>query len=351
MTVRFDSFVDDDGSPLFECMHASRLRLRPPKTPFRPKLDEKIEGLWNDCWWEGTVCEFDALKGVLFQYDRNVHWTWLPLRCVRPRPPIDDFYPMRRALADRRRDAQQVVICGRQGCTLPSGHAGICQVQVTGKRTLERNRNLIWREEMTMQKRLLSEIQQKRGNRLEATRARAKALLRTEQAGACIRAVKGKETQWHAHFQIDQFSASIREVYVYSEVVITTTHCQSVDQAPDRLGSAGGGSGGASSGGGGSGGGASADRADGEPPMRTLTGMIVLAPGHTLADAHAMLRTELLIWNRPGRSSSLFYISDGVVYPFTEPPNALINPLLPQGSPALLVRQRVLHTSTLRGYT
>ena len=83
--------------------------------------------------------------------------------------------------------------------------------------------------------------------------------------------------------------------------------------------------------------------------MRTLTGMSVLAPGHTLADAHAMLRTELLIWNRPGRSSSLFYISDGVVYPFTEPPNALSNPLLPQGSPALLVRQRVLHTNTLRG--
>ena len=62
-------------------------------------MGERVEGLWNDCWWEGCVRELDALKGVLFEYDRYANWSWLPLRAVRPRPPLWSYYPERQPLS------------------------------------------------------------------------------------------------------------------------------------------------------------------------------------------------------------------------------------------------------------
>ena len=54
-----------------------RLRLPPPPVPsgWVPALGEPVEGLWNDCWWEGSVREFHVHKGILFQYDR---WQYAP---------------------------------------------------------------------------------------------------------------------------------------------------------------------------------------------------------------------------------------------------------------------------------
>ena len=60
-----------------------RLRLPPPPTPTEwvPALGEPVEGLWNDCWWEGNAREFHVHKGLLFQYDR---WQYV---CHVPPPP------------------------------------------------------------------------------------------------------------------------------------------------------------------------------------------------------------------------------------------------------------------------
>lgn len=134
--VRFREFVDTDGSPLVENMGIERLRLPPPptETGWMPAIGEQIEGLWNDVWWEGTVRELHYLKGVLFQYDRYANWLWLPLRCIRPRPRHETFYPHRPlpdGEADEEEEEEEGVppgSCGVQGCKLPNNHHGLCQV-------------------------------------------------------------------------------------------------------------------------------------------------------------------------------------------------------------------------------
>lgn len=81
--------------------------------------------------------EFHHLKGVLFQYDRwHSNWIWLPLRCVRPRPPAHLYYPIRHTAEGQpepEEDEEEAArpppgICGRQGCMLPNNHGGLCQV-------------------------------------------------------------------------------------------------------------------------------------------------------------------------------------------------------------------------------
>ena len=95
-----------------------------------------VEGLWNDCWWEGSVREFHWTKGILFQYDRwHANWLWLPLRCLRPRPLFRDFYPDRPLDVDEE-ESDEIEewrrmppgVCGNQGCMLPNNHIGLCQV-------------------------------------------------------------------------------------------------------------------------------------------------------------------------------------------------------------------------------
>ena len=140
--VRYFAFVDTDGSPLVEHMPIERLRLPAPPchAQWVPALGEPIEGLWNDCWWEGSAREFHATKGILFQYDRwHANWIWLPLRCTRPRPPFSLYYPARpppeSAEADEERSGRLLPgVCGSQGCMLPNNHGGLCQVRVKGSR-------------------------------------------------------------------------------------------------------------------------------------------------------------------------------------------------------------------------
>ena len=141
--VRYFEFVDNDGSPLVERMGVERLRLPQPETSpagWVPALGELVEGLWNDCWWEGSVREFHHTKGLLFQYDRwHSNWLWLPLRCARPRPPLSLYYPPPRpATADGggpgddgpdEDERPPPGVCGAQGCMLPNNHIGLCQAR------------------------------------------------------------------------------------------------------------------------------------------------------------------------------------------------------------------------------
>lgn len=86
--------------------------------------------------------EFHSLKGVLFQYDRwHSNWIWLPLRCLRPRPPLHLCYPVRRrddgwpeVTEEEELSRPQPGICGRQGCMLVNNHHGLCQVRIEGTR-------------------------------------------------------------------------------------------------------------------------------------------------------------------------------------------------------------------------
>ena len=69
------------------------------------------------------------------------------------------------------------------------------------------------------------------------------------QAGADIKAPRGNRAQWHANFQLDEFVDTSRDVPVMHES---------------------------------------------ESGLQ-LRGMLIIGPGHTLADAYHMLRTELQI--------------------------------------------------------
>ena len=65
--VRYTEFVDNDGTPLVEQIGIERLRLPPPPAPegWVPQLGQPVEGLWNDCWWEGSVREFHVYAVAL----------------------------------------------------------------------------------------------------------------------------------------------------------------------------------------------------------------------------------------------------------------------------------------------
>lgn len=140
--VRFREFVDLDGSPLVEKMGIERLRLPPLERTDKdwvPPIGSQVEALWSDAWWEGIAVEYDFLKGVLFQYDRYTGWLWLPLRCIRPRPSLDTYYPERspdECDGEMEQDLMPSgLICGLQGCKLPNNHLGLCQVGKVKKLT------------------------------------------------------------------------------------------------------------------------------------------------------------------------------------------------------------------------
>ena len=67
-----------------------RLRLPPPPVPPKwvPRLGEAVEGLWNDCWWSGSVIEMHVFKGLLFEYEKVAapigHRTYRPALCSAP---------------------------------------------------------------------------------------------------------------------------------------------------------------------------------------------------------------------------------------------------------------------------
>lgn len=134
--VRFRQFVDENGSALVERMHVARLRLRPAArvAGWIPAVGDKVEGEWNDCWWEGTVRELHALKGVLFEYERYTNWTWLPPRAVRDRPPLWAYYPCRAHVPPAAGGAEEELppipegACGTLGCLLPNHHIGLCSI-------------------------------------------------------------------------------------------------------------------------------------------------------------------------------------------------------------------------------
>ncbi len=184
--VRFQEFVDNDGSPLVEKMTHDRLRLpsSAPSSHWTPFLGEKIEGLWNDCWWEGIVREFHPFKGLLFQYDRYANWLWLPLRCTRPRPPLFLYYPQREPATldtvggEAEEDERPPGLCGQQGCLLLNNHQGLCQVKTVGSR----RDNMKEKAELQQQEQLWHAIKGTREASLKVAEARAEALLKTEQA-------------------------------------------------------------------------------------------------------------------------------------------------------------------------
>ena len=182
--VRFQEFVDNDGSPLVEKMTHDRLRLPPsaPSSHWTPFIGEKIEGLWNDCWWEGILRELHPFKGLLFQYDRYANWLWLPLRCTRPRPALFLYYPQREPAAldttgGAEEDERPPGLCGQQGCMLLNNHMGLCQVKTVGSR----RESMKEKAELQQQEQLWHEIKSSREASTKVAEARAEALLKTEQ--------------------------------------------------------------------------------------------------------------------------------------------------------------------------
>lgn len=124
----------------------------------------QVEGLWNDCWWEGRVREYHWSKGVLFEYDRwHANWLWLPLRCTRPRPSFDQFYPDRPEEEAEEEEVPEFIrppagTCGSQGCMLPNNHSGLCQVRVQSSR----RETVQQRQQVAQQIQIFNEIQRKK---------------------------------------------------------------------------------------------------------------------------------------------------------------------------------------------
>ena len=303
--------VDTDGTPLVEKTPNERLRLPPPSAPvgWHPVLGERIEGEWNDCWWEGVVREFHPLKGVLFQYDRYANWMWLPLHATRPRPPPYLFYPQRDELPEpevEESSGPRAGICGLQGCQLPNNHLGLCQIRVEGTRRSSmkekaelQNQEQLWQEIKSRRRRATTST--RRGRTRSSGPSRWAAIappapppaplppypLRSSpppsssQAGAAIAAPWGNKSQWHKAFQLDEFMDAMRTVNVLHEV-------------------AGGGA----------------------PQLR---GMLVLGPGHTRADVYHMLRTELQARGPPPHRT-----------PLSPPPHRLTRPSPPAAAHAAI---------------
>jgi len=62
--VEYTQFVDSKGKKLTDTVPRSRLRLAPPNAPksWSPHVDEVIEVLENDCWWEARVQRLQGQK-------------------------------------------------------------------------------------------------------------------------------------------------------------------------------------------------------------------------------------------------------------------------------------------------
>jgi len=253
--VRFHEFVDNDGTPLVENMGIERLRLPPPPhcdSNWMPGIGEQVEGLWNDAWWEGSVIEHHFLKGVLFQYDRYANWLWLPLRCIRPRPSHESYYPIRARTDEADEDGSDLDqeregACGWQGCKLPNNHLGLCQVHIEGNRRAKVKATT----EIQEQAQLWNEIKTDRRISHQVAVARAESLKKTEEAGVSIRASKGNIAQWHANFKLDEF---VQPFYFTRDMCV-------LQEAP-------------------------------ETGERYIRGLLIIGNGHTLSDAYQMLMTE-----------------------------------------------------------
>lgn len=123
----------------------------------------------------------------------------------------------------------------------------------------------------------------------------AAALPAWPQEGAFIKAQRGNRAQWHANFRLDEFVATARDLCVLQE----------------------GGPGGA-------------------PEAR---GLLVIGPGHTLADTYKMLLTEHQLCPTSGTWRLSCVASDGTVLTVLSDAqlDAEVLPLLPEGSCELLV--------------
>lgn len=128
------------------------------------------------------------------------------------------------------------------------------------------------------------------------------------QAGADIKAPRGNRAQWHANFQLDEFVDTSRDVPVMHES---------------------------------------------ESGLQ-LRGMLIIGPGHTLADAYHMLRTELQI--EPERGAYMvtcFTPHDGKRVSFSDysPQTEVLGLLPPQHCEFLLdqVKTKVVGVGSVVG--
>jgi len=292
--VRYCEFVDNDGTPLVEQVPIERLRLPPPPSPagWVPVLGEQVEGLWNDCWWEGSVREFHMYKGILFQYDRwHANWLWLPLRCARPRPSFWLYYPIRGSADDEEEDKEEEDgvrppgSCGQAGCQLPDGHMGLCQVKVQGSRRQAVKERAMVQEQLQR----YHEIQTSKEIQAQVAIARADVLKKAEDSGVIIKAPRGNRSQWHANFKVDEFVAAATDVAVAQR---------------DESGAL------------------------------VLRGALVIGPGHTVADGCKMLFTELQMGPTAGWWELHAVAPSGEVLADLshQPPSAELLPLLPKDS-------------------
>lgn len=117
------------------------------------------------------------------------------------------------------------------------------------------------------QQQLYAEIQAQHRDKLAL--ARAEALKRAEEAGADIKAPRGLTHQWHANFRIDEFA----QQGVCRDICVLQPGAAGANGAAGAAGA-------------------------GALPLR---GMLVLGPGHSIADTRKMLLTELQLRPRTGR--------------------------------------------------
>lgn len=328
--VRFEQFVDESGSKLVERMEDMRLRIAPPArvSGWVPVVGEKVEGRWNDCWWEGFVREMHALKGILFQYERYSNWMWVPLHAIRRRPPYWSFYSRHAYIQSIENEcsAADLVrlrrlpagVCGTLGCMLRNNHNGLCQIQpkVRGSRRA----SLQERAQMQQQQRLWQEITGKREVTTRLAQARARALREAEKAGTTIVAPKGNLAQWHINFRMDEFSAALREVRVVAFPEVANSGSDS-----DTIQTRG-------------------DDAAMEQTVGELRGVIVLGFGDSLGDMAHMLRTELGF--RRDANIVCFTRDNGGSLELSSMPQRLkVLPLLPDGDCELHVRDPMCEAS------
>ena len=193
-------------------------------------------------------------------------------------------------------------ICGVQGCPLPDGHLGLCQVKICSSRRQSVQEKTIIQEQMAryniIQSRTTShtlflfpihtgtssrlfsspsllfvcaafshshadtflparlpntnryqEIQASKEIQAQVELARADTLRKAEDQGVIIKAPRGNKTQWHANFKLDEFVPLVRDVPIVQR--------------------------------------------DGKSGDVLLRGVLNIGPGHTVADGCKMLLTEL----------------------------------------------------------
>ena len=148
-----------------------------------------------------------------------------------------------------------------------------------------------------MQLQRYQEIQLSKESRDHVEIARAKSLKKAEDGGVTIKAPRGNRSQWHSNFRLDEFAPCTRDLPVVQKEKAADEHV-------------------------------------------VLRGLLVVGPGHTLADCCKMLLTELQL----GPTSGWWELSaidprDGTVLASYDktPTSAEMLPLLPSGSFYLLV--------------